>query len=458
VLGPALQPTSVAKFATADPPTVLLGNFDVERQWSVGEPGLPTPTTDMATAVVASTDELVLLLGHRARWAVVKSQPDPGLIQNLERVGLTPPSVLVTDGNEPTNTVTEDALVSPVLLERLRGIAAGGGRLVPHGFSHVEAALCEATGLIPPIGSPAIAKTVNSKVFSRRLCHGGGIEQPPGWECENLSEVIALREAIRRRVDEGVTIAVKSAYGVSGKGIVTIGKINHFDRLTRMLTRQAERIGDDSLPVVIEEWQDKQTDLNYHFTIGADEDVRFDFVLEAVTESGTHRGHRLPARINDHHRDRMQECAETIGRVLAAEGYRGPVGVDAIVCTDGSLLPVIEINARNNMSTYLTRVREMIAEAGSVGLALQVDLRLSRALRFNDVTDALRGIVLGPSWRHGFLVTCFASVNAAARFSDGSRPFRGRLHGVAVAETMAEVERLENDVRTRLCALEDARD
>lgn len=455
---PVSRPAPVTRPSSGDPPTVLLGNFDVEQQWSKGEPGLPAPTTDMATAVVASTDELVLLLGHRADWAVVKSQPDPGLMEELERVGLTLPSILVTDGNDPTRTVTEDALVSPVLLDRLRDIARCGGRLAPHGFSHVEAALCAATGLTPPMSSADIAKAVNSKVFSRRLCREEGIEQPPGWECENLPELMALGDAIRSRIADGVTIAVKAAYGVSGKGIMTLDKVDGFDRLTRMLTRRAERTGDVSLPVVIEEWQDKQTDLNYHFTVGANGQVRFDFVLEAVTDSGTHRGHRLPARLQGDHEDRLNDCATTIGRALAAEGYQGPVGVDAIVCTDGTLFPVIEINARNNMSTYVTRVRELIADAGSVGLALQVDLRLSRPVRFDEVACVLQGVGLDASWRHGFLMTCFASVNAAARFADSSGRFRGRLHGVAIGRTRADVERLEDEVRARLCTLENAHD
>jgi hypothetical protein len=439
---------------SADAATVVLGNFDVERQWSVDEPALPAPSTDMATAVVASTDELALLLGHRADWAVVKSPPDPGLVDILDHVGLTPPSVLVTDGSQPTNTVTEDVLASPVLLERLRGIADRGARLAPHGFSRAEAMLCEVTGLIPPMPTPTIAKTVNSKVFSRRLCHAERIDQPTGWECETVPDLVALREPVRQRMDEGVTIGVKSAYGVSGKGIMTLDRIDQFDRLVRMLTRRAEKVGDARLAVVVEEWQDKQTDLNYHLTVGVDGAVRFDFVLEAVTEAGTHRGHRLPGRIRDDHRDQIRQCALTIGRVLAAEGYRGPVGVDAIVCTDGSLFPVIEINARNNMSTYLTRVRELIIGAGSVGVAMQLDLNLSRVVRFDEVTDALRGAALDPSWRHGFLVTCFASVNAAARFVDGARAFHGRLHGVAVAQSAAAAECLADEVRTRIQALE----
>lgn len=457
MLQPAGTPLSPAR-PSARPPTVALANFDVERHWSAGRPGLPAPGTDMATAVVAGANELALLLGHTADWAVVKSQPNPGLVHGLDRAGLTLPSVLSTDGNEPTNSVTEDALASPVLLGHLRDIATSGARLAPHGFSPVEAELCELTGLTPPMSGPGIATAVNSKVFSRRLCRAEGIEQPPGWECDTIADLMAIGDAVRSRIADGATVAVKDAYGVSGKGIMLVDRVDRFNRLVRLLARQAGRTGEGGLRLVVEEWQDKRTDLNYHFTIGADAAVRFDFVLEAVTEDGTHRGHRLPARVDGCHRRRLRECADQIGRVLATHGYRGPVGVDAIVCTDGTLFPVIEINARNNMSTYLATIRERIADAGSVGLALQADLLLSGVVRFEEVSRALRGLDLTQSWRHGFLVTCFASVNAAATFADRTGHFRGRLHGVAVAGTTVELERLETEVRTCLRELEAARD
>jgi hypothetical protein len=237
-----------------------------------------------------------------------------------------------------------------------------------------------------------------------------------------------------------------------------LDRADQFDRLARMLTRQATRLGDERLLVVVEEWQDKQTDLNYHFTVGGDGESTFDFVLEAVTEAGTHRGHRLPTRLGAAHTERIQQCAEIIGRTLSKEGYRGPVGVDAIITTDGTLFPVIEINARNNMSTYLTGVAERIGDAGSHGLAMQVDLQLSRPIRYDEVAAVLDGEALDPNWRRGFLVTCFASVNAAAQFTDGSRPFRGRLHGVAVGSSPSDVARLEQDVRARLRTLENTDD
>jgi hypothetical protein len=439
-----------------DASSVLLGNFDVERQWSEDEPDLPAPTRQAAMASVASMDELALLLGGPADWVLLKAPPDPGLLDQFVRVGLRTPRVLTADTSKPTSTVTQDVLASPSLLGRLRAIAHRGGRLAPHGFSEAEAELCRLTGLAAPMADPGIAKRVNSKVFSRRLCQIHGIEQPPGWECETLTDLVALTDTIRGRLAEGVPIGIKSAYGVSGRGIAILDRPDRFDRLLRHLSRRAERTGDGRLAVVVEEWQAKQVDLNYHLTVTAT-DVTFDFVLEAITDSGRHRGHRMPDQLAGDQRRRLIECAHVLGGLLRSEGYRGAVGVDAIICTDGTLFPVIEINARNNMSTYVARIRERMVAAGSCGLALQVDLELTAPVWFEDLAAVVAGLELDRDWRRGFLVTCIASANAAAALADRQGRFPGRLHGVVVAGSAEEAARLEREVRARLSGWERRR-
>jgi hypothetical protein len=178
-----------------------------------------------------------------------------------------------------------------------------------------------------------------------------------------------------------------------------------------MMTSRMNRAGAGRLGLVVEEWVPKVTDLNYQFTVGRS--VRFDFVKEAVTEHGTHKGHRMPARLTQAQHQELGVAAQRIGTALRADGYFGVVGVDAMVDPEGGLYPVIEINARNNMSTYQIRLQETVLGAGQSALARHYELRLDEPLPFGRLRDVLGDLLVDAPGGTGLLVNNFATVNAA---------------------------------------------
>lgn len=429
-------------------PRVLLGNFDVEKRWAEGVLALPELSRASAAAVTNQLGELALLRGEPGDVVVLKTEPDPDFLARLRDAGFAKADIMVAaEPADPARTVTQDLLASPAALDRLRELAARGARLAPHGHSEDEERLCRETGLTAPLPSAALAVRINSKIYSRRLCADLGIRQAPGWECESLAAFEALEAPVKAALDRGRTIGVKSALGVSGRGITTLAKPSQWDGLVRLLRNQAKRSGSEALALVVEEWQAKSADVNYHCTIGDDSTVHFDFAVEAVTENGRHIGHRIPADLDPAHLAELRSCAERIGKHLAAEGYRGPVGIDALVCADGTLMPVLEINARNNMSTYHL---DVVRRAPGRAAVVQFDLRLTAPLPFAALAAALDGIEMAPDLSRGFLVTGFASVNANA---GAGGPFPGRLHGVLCAPDEAALADLHETLASRLAEL-----
>ncbi len=442
----------VKSACTGDPrtPFVLLGNFEVEDEWAKSEIGLPTVAGRASAAIVNRMDEFALLLAGKGDYVVLKSAPDPDYLAYLEGLGLDLPEILVVDDQDPANTVSVDALRSPRLLGELGALAAQGAHLLPHGMSELEERLCALTGLASALPAASLVKAVNSKIYSRQIADELGLRQAKGWECETVAEFAAVADAARASVVAGRRVGIKDAFGVSGKGIAVIDDERRLDQLLRMVSRRAERSGDDRVSLVVEEWADKATDLNYHFTVGRDGSVRFDFVKEALTEKGVHKGHRIPARISAAHAAEIERCARLLGGRLAADGFYGVVGVDAIVTGDGGLLPMLEINARNNMSTYQTGLQEKFMSAGTVALARQYDLALTGPISFAQLRDSLGDLLFDGTAPTGLLVNNFATVNAAAPTDGDGRPYSGRLYGLLMADSEPELAALDHAVATRL--------
>ncbi|WP_430789513.1 ATP-grasp domain-containing protein [Actinoplanes sp. G11-F43] len=427
-------------------PFVLIGNFEVEDEWAEDEVGLPIFGGRAATAIVNRMDEFALLLAGPGDHVVLKAAPDPDYLAYLESLGIGLPGILLTDVHDPGATVSADALRSPRLLAVLRSLADRGAHLLPHGMSAMEQQLCDRTGLAPALPPVPVVKAVNSKIYSRRLATELGLPQAAGWEVETVAEFAAAAGEAARSIAAGRRVGVKDAYGVSGKGIMVFDDARRLHQLVRMVTRRADRSGDPRIALVLEEWADKALDLNYHFTVGRDGTVRFDFVKEALTENGVHKGHRIPARISPEHVEQLVGTAGRIGARLAADGFHGVVGVDAITTGSGGLLPVLEINARNNMSTYQTALQERFLGPDTVAVARQYDLRLRTPLGWPALRDRLGDLVVTSERRTGLLVNNFATVNAAAPEPGDTRPYAGRLYGLLIARTEEELTDLDRGV------------
>jgi D-alanine-D-alanine ligase-like ATP-grasp enzyme len=451
------QPGFTARLKSAvcdDPlaPLVFIGNFEVETRWGRGEIGLPTIGFASSNVMVNRMDEFALLLAGPADIVLLKSAPDPHYLASLAGLGLRLPTALVAAHPEPQRTVTQDALHDPALIDQLAGLASDGAALFPHGVSADEEHLAAASGLPLAAARAEICKAVNSKVYSRRLADELGLRQPAGYACASVTSWAAAVSWARRIVGAGRRVGVKDAYGVSGKGMALITGEQWLDKIDRMVTTRARRSGTDRLGLVVEEWVPKAADLNYQFTVSRDGVVRFDFVKEAVTEHGVHKGHRMPARLTDAQHAELVATAQLLGAALAADGYFGVVGVDAMVDPDGGLYPVIEINARNNMSTYQVRLQEEVAGAGRTALARHYVVRLTEPLPFARLQELLAGLLVDRPGGTGLLVNNYACVNAALATAEHGAAAEGRLYGMVIGDDAATVDRLDAEIAGRLAA------
>lgn len=439
-----------ALLGSAGATLVFIANFEVEDQWAMGERGLPRVAFPAGSAVVNRMDEFALLLAASTDYVVLKAPPDEDYLAYLGGLGIALPRLICAREQDAGQTVTQDALADPAVLAALAALAAQGCWLSPHGVSELEERLAGQTALPLAAPSAALCKAVNSKIYSRRLASRLGLRQAAGWTCDTLGELDAACANARRLLAAGQRVVVKDAFGVSGKGLAVVADDGRLDQLRRMIGSRARRAGDDRLALVVEEWVAKRADLNYQFTVAREGGVQFDFVKEALTENGVHKGHRMPARLTPAQHAELRAAAQALGGALAADGYYGVVGVDAMVDPDGGLYPVVEINARNNMSTYQARLQELFLDRGEIALVRQYPLRLRRPLPFGQLRERLGDLLYARRGDTGLLVNNYATVNAAVPAGGAGAAVEGRLHGLIIAGSAAELTAAENAIADRL--------
>ncbi|MFF9086030.1 ATP-grasp domain-containing protein [Streptomyces sp. NPDC014991] len=423
---------------------VWLCNFEVENQWARDYVGLPAARVSATSATVQRMEELGALLAEPADCLLLDRPLDDGYRRYLEKTGLGAPVELVTRDPAGAGGTSRAVLDSPELMDRLRQLARDGAYLMPMGNSLLEQRISQETGLRAAVPNAAVHERVNSKIYSRRLAGELGLREIPGFCCETVPQ---LRHALDQGLGDGGPVIVKDAYGVSGKGLLVLDSRKKADRLLRMVERRAHNTGDDAIHVVVERFLPKRFDLNYQFTIDRAGGVRFDFVKEALTSGGVHLGHVMPADLTPAQHETLTEAAEALGARLHKDGFFGIVGVDALVGADDLVYPVLEINARLNMSSYQGRVTERFLAPGGTALARHYPLRLTTPVSFDEVAEALGDLAEPPSAGTGAVITSFGTVNAQ---SGGSVPFDGRLYTLLFAARREELTALDQRVARSL--------
>jgi hypothetical protein len=381
-------------------------------------------------------EELGALIAEPGDYLLTGKGLDGEYLRYVERLGLGLPTELVAQGTADART-SQSVLGSPELLRQLSELAEQGAFLMPMGTSADEQKISDATGLRMAVPDADTFERVNSKIYSRRLVEELGLRAIPGYACETVEQ---LRNALGDGPSKEHPVIVKDAFGVSGKGQVVLDSPTKAQRLLRMVEQRARRTGIEALHVVVERFLTKRCDLNYQLTIDRGGGVRFAFVKEALTVGGVHKGHIQPPALTATQYQEIAEGAERIGARLYADGFFGVVGVDALLGADDLVYPVLEINARLNMSSYQGRVNERFLRPGHAALAKHYPLRLSRPVSFDEVRNALGGLTVAPEGGTGLVITCFGAVNAQATTS---APFDGRLYTILFAADRTALAELD---------------
>ncbi len=331
---------------------IWLFNIGLEKYWN-GE--VFTVKNAREDIIVNHIEEMNLLLTRRQDILILRVKPEEAYLRDMEKFGCEIPAIVCPGREDETKSISELVLEDDALVGEIKTLVADYDKtvFVPYGVSTLEEEIAAKLGVAMFGSSNEINKTVNNKVFSRRFAIEQGFRVSEGRICAGFEELEKTAEEMAERYPK---IVIKEPCGASGKGLwVVDGKTRL--RSTMLIIKRffKNRLSGDWL---VEEWCDKTADLNYQIYVGEHGEVEVFSVKEQKVNGTVYTGSVMPPACPEKVIEECKTCGTVIGRELYKKGYRGILGVDAMILASGELVPIIEINGRFTLSTYVSFVQE----------------------------------------------------------------------------------------------------
>ena len=377
-------------------PAVYWFNANCEEQVALGRPGF-TPSQRVAE-LEADFQALPMLLCVRDDVVLLREKPSSDFLRRIQELGFAIPEFVEcsADGLAALAERKVNALRpwgwSPDSAELLAPLVAG----LPRGGEG-------------PCWSAAVRSLYAKSWSAARLGEFLAVQEADyfcgtdvvGTGCETTEQVIA---EIGRLGEAGFdAVVVKAIYGSSGRGQSHCRggqlRAEQRGRLENILRQQGQ--------VVVEPWLDKVVDLSLHFDVGAEGMATVAGWTRFFTDGrGQYRGSfvgSLTAGLDDEvkrflygdGRDARrlpklgEQLAEWLAEPLRAAGYKGPIGVDAMVyrdCDRLRLKPIVEVNPRTTMGRVALKLQQAVNSARTA-LWLVLSRREATAAGFADLAE-----------------------------------------------------------------------
>lgn len=336
---------------------IWLFNIGLEKYWN-GE--VYTVKNAREDVIVNHMEEMNLLLTRKQDILILRVRPEEEYLHEIEEFGCEIPAIVCPGWEDETKSVSELVLEDDALLREIKALTANRDKVifVPYGVSYMEEEIALKLGTAMFGSSNEINRIVNNKVFARQFATEHDFRVSKGWVCAGFEE---LQKTAAEAAARYPRIIIKEPCGASGKGLWVVEGESELRSVLLIIKRFfKDRLNGDWL---VEEWCDKAADLNYQIYVGEDGGIEVFSVKEQKVNGTVYVGSVMPPSCPEKIIDECKVCGEIIGREFYQKGYRGILGVDAMILSSGELIPIIEINGRFTLSTYVSFVKEKIKTA-----------------------------------------------------------------------------------------------
>lgn len=423
---------------------VWLCNIGAEKYWNKTSSGIVDKRED---EIAVKMEEISLLLCRPQDILILREKPDPVFLATLAGYGMPSPRIVCPEISDPGLPVTELALKDERLMALLTDTARSNAEVyfVPYAVTEMEEKLARRCGLSLIGPSSGICKWLNNKIHSREIAEKLGFPVCTGKVCRTTDEIREEYEVLTRQLSFSRVI-VKEPFGASGKGLYVIDRQDMLEPVLTIVSRFAKKTGISEW--LAEGWYEKKRDINYQIYISPAGDVKLLSVKEQILRGVVYVGSRMGADVID--ADTLQKYsmfAAKLGDYLYNAGYTGIASIDSIMTGSGGIIPIIEINGRLSLSTYISFTDRLFRNRSIISMYYR--LKADRAVEYAQIHGMLEKACLSfdVSKNEGIIVYSSATLPKASQ-ADETGTFHGRMFVLIAAKTQDGAEKLKTEFET----------
>ena len=346
---------------------VHLGTFDAERWWRPDELA-ELPAAPAGTAA-DTMDELLAAFCAPGDLLVTRAPMATRLREAMTDCGLAFDHHVVP---APSRTPLErHACVDP---EPLRGA------LQPYAVLPDTVALARRLGQADQLPPADVVARVNSKSWSNQLVRDLGMPGA-GRVVRSVAELTAAADG---------AVVIKDPYGVSGRAMLDVRTPGVLRAVTRTLGDQVAR--GRRVELIVQPKYAKRTDFSGHLSITPDGEWELHGVQIMDNRGFRHIGSSPapPEFLSKLTAGGYFDALAAVADALRLAGYWGPAGVDSMELADGTIVPVLEINARRSLGLVSLTLDRRVAGYGLRCHLRHEEFRVAPGRGVTDLVDALR--------------------------------------------------------------------
>lgn len=402
---------------------IWLFNIGVERFWNESAYTVKDKAEDI---LVNHMEEMNLLITRKQDYMILRKRPSEEFLNEFERLGFELPNFLILSKQDEEKSISELVLSDEILMNRLKMIASTQDNVmfVPYGVSYLEEEIAKKCGLSMFGAESEMNKRINDKIYSRKVAIELGLPVAEGNVCETLQQVQETCIELWKKFEK---VIIKMPYGASGKGLFVVDSEKKLKSILMVLKRLQK--GESDSVWLVEGWYEKKADLNIQIHVSATGEVNTFSIKEQMLQQTVYIGTVLPPRIEENEYQELFQAGNRIGTYFSEQHFQGILGVDAMITSENVIIPIIEINARFTLSTYLSFLQLKFPDKKL--LASYIKIHLKPQAEYGVFLKALKqaGIAYDTSSKEGCIVYTSETING------GDMGKNGRFFMIAVADS-----------------------
>lgn len=338
---------------------VWLLNIGAEKYWNPVNTGIIDRNEDK---IVNRVEEMNLLICREQDVLILRQQPDEAYLAMLRQWGFSIPNIWIPEQTDAVSPISELIMRDEKLQQKLEALSKDHTDVyfVPYAITYVEEQIAEKCGLQLISASSKVNALVNDKIFNRQIAEQLELDVCQGKVCASIEEIRQEYDRLVKQAPFFEKVIIKEPHGASGKGLYII---DSEEKLTPLLSRLVRfSRNNPEMKWLVEGWYNKKADINYQIYISPLGAVNVFSIKEQILRDTVYIGSKMPAELDTTTVAAYQDFGQRIGKYLFDIGYTGVAGIDSIITADNKIIPIIEINGRFTLSTYISFIEHIIGK------------------------------------------------------------------------------------------------